>query len=44
MDSEDCTGAAANICQGGFLPESTMHSSLNLYRTMQRGLLDAKAQ
>lgn len=37
-------GTIANICQGEFLPEATMHGLLNLYRTVQRGLLDAKAR
>lgn len=35
--------AIANICQGEFLPAATMRGLLNLYRTMQRGPLDAKA-
>lgn len=36
-------GIVANICQGGFLPEATMHGLLTLYCAMQRGLVDAKA-
>lgn len=40
----DILGRVANICQGGFLAEATMHGSLHLYCAMQRGLVDAKAR